>query len=79
MTDFNMNDGEDSGEFEIDEDKGRLRISASGGQVGWWMTEEQEIKLANHLYNKHLKDIKPISSRVNLEELRLFREWQAKQ
>lgn len=57
MTDFKMTDDERFGEFEIEEDEGRLVISAECGQTGWELTEEQEIKLAHHLYNKHLKDM----------------------
>ena len=38
-----------------DENEGCLVISACGGQVNWWLTEEEEIKLAKHLYNKHFK------------------------
>jgi hypothetical protein len=56
MTDFKMILDE-YGEFEIFEDEGRLVISAEGGQTGWELTEEQEIKLAKYLYNKHLKDM----------------------
>ena len=63
MTDFNMA-LDKYWEFEILEDEGRLVISAESGQTGCELTEEQEIKLAKHLYNKHLKDIKPENRRL---------------
>ena len=64
MTDFKMRQDGPCWEFELCEDEVGLVLKSFGGFGGWGFTKEEEIKLAKHLYNKHLKDIKPISSRV---------------